>query len=100
MNAFALAQTELDLIRGVFKRHPSVTAAYLFGSAPNSDNTVRLAVTTAILANGCKSTMPIAKLARSDRIAILARCVHSRRRTQSWDSQDSGLRGWTVGYER
>ena len=32
MNAFALAQTELDLIRGVFKRHPSVTAAYLFGS--------------------------------------------------------------------
>jgi len=32
MNAFGLPQTELDLIRGVLKRHPQVTAALLFGS--------------------------------------------------------------------
>ncbi len=32
MNTFGLSQAELDLIRGVLQRHPSVTAAHLFGS--------------------------------------------------------------------
>ncbi len=32
MKAMGLAQTDLELIRGVLRRHPNVTAAFLFGS--------------------------------------------------------------------
>jgi len=40
MIALGLAQTDLDLIRGVLKRHPLVTAAHLFGSRAKGTATV------------------------------------------------------------
>ena len=39
MNAINLAQSEIDLIRGVLERYPVVTGAILFGSRANGTAT-------------------------------------------------------------
>jgi uncharacterized protein len=48
MTPAALTQQELDLIRGIFRRHPEVTSATLFGSRAKGTHTERSDVDLAV----------------------------------------------------
>jgi uncharacterized protein len=49
MTPAALTQQELDLIRGIFRRHPEVTSATLFGSRAKGTHTERSDVDLAVM---------------------------------------------------